>query len=183
MIILVTIFPMDYCDDYCTSLNVHVTSSLTTLVMECLNVMACEDVKIFANASNSVQLKCGGVNPNYPGLEHSSCSGYLCTRASDVQNDVEIVCNGDAACAGAYFHSPNGGNSLNVTCDGEYSCAGASIYCSKDVPCNIGCLATSSSSCVNTQFHITSKADHKLNLYCSSSAASCIGADFVCEDT
>eukprot|EP01083_Nonionella_stella_P001419 4097_1 len=163
----------------CDTLNVYVTSPLTTLVIECLKDTACTGATIYANVSKSVQLTCySAMHTGYS----RSCR-WLNLYASRVQNDVNIVCNGSYECLGANFDASNIGNSLNVTCDGIDSCKEADIYCPKDALCNIDCLAPQS-SCSNTQFHIASHSDHKLNLDCpASSSLSCNGADFVCEDT
>eukprot|EP01083_Nonionella_stella_P014010 39391_1 len=194
------------CDEYhsCYGLKVDATSPSTRLVVQCFG--KCSMLWINATTAHSVHLSCGGLL----GRGSNVCAGLyldasnvqndvnvLCNGrkacanlhldAVNVQNDVNIVCNGDDVCESTTFNGSNVGNSLTLTCYDNNACEWMDVYCPEDVPCNINCLGSTHSSwasCGRADFHVETVSTAKLNLNCSNAAeGGCAGASIVCEDT
>eukprot|EP01084_Bolivina_argentea_P200393 342686_1 len=187
----------------CDGLTVYATSSLTTLVIQCLQSSSCNQAIINADNINSVSLNCSyGTSTATAACSNLDlyasnvstasiyCSTYACYSANaqfgNIRNNVTVTCDGQYACREATFNASYIGTSVTMSCSGEYSCYGTNIYCPRNYTCDIDCTSDSSYSCRSIRMHIDKYTlfDNKLSLHCSTSTTtSCESSRIICDDS
>eukprot|EP01083_Nonionella_stella_P311514 1111050_1 len=133
----------------CQSLSVYATSSLTTLVIQCLETHSCAQANIEANNVDVAELYCKANN------EHTVACYNLSLNVSDVST-ASIYC-GSYDCHYVNFYANNIANSLNVTCAGDNACREADIHVTSETKAVIdtlalNCIGYHGHSCASMQF-------------------------------
>eukprot|EP01083_Nonionella_stella_P194530 717457_1 len=144
----------------CQSLSVYATSSLTTLVIQCLEYHSCYQANIEANTVNVAELYCDdGTTSSYGACRE------LSLHVSDVST-ASVYC-GYYDCRDANIFANNIANSLNVTCDSDYACYGADIHVTGETKrkLNLDCATSLSASCLGTLINCTDTPFHSMMSY------------------